>query len=98
MKYFAIFDKKAGMYQENLVSHRTHVEAIRSVQLASQDPKSYLAQFPADFQLCYVGEFHPDTGVVQPASPNGPIIVDEVAALVAQYQMERPVAQKGESK
>lgn len=99
MKYFAIFDKKSGMYQENLVAHRTHHEAIRSVQLAGQDPKSFLSQFPADFRLDFIGDFDPAHGVVTPASQQGPVIVDEVAALLSQYQSERAVSvQKGDSR
>lgn len=82
MKYYAIFDKKSGAYMETMFPARNTAEAIRSVQTTVNDPKTNLYLYPADFQLYLIGDYDPLRGIMEPATPQGPFLVIEVAALV----------------
>lgn len=93
MKYFAIFDKKQGCYQPQIMPIASTAEAIRGMGVMLSEGKGTIAQFPADFQLCMVGEFNINTGVLVPASEKGPIVVDEVAKIYSDYLLGR--AQQG---
>lgn len=62
MKLFAVYDSKAGLYN-NPVYFRSVPEAVRSFSSAAKDPQSGdLMQHPADFTFFHIGEFDQETG------------------------------------
>lgn len=95
MKYFAMFDKKSGAFGSNIFSSTSIPEAVRAVQMALDDGKATLAKFPAEFQLFYIGDFDPMTGIMTPANERGPQFLQEVSSILSDYLLTRATAQKG---
>jgi len=70
MKLFSFLDVKANLFLSPF-SERDTVSALRSFQIASNDPKSTFNKFPDDFCLMELGSFDPQTGTVSLlAAPN----------------------------
>jgi len=63
---FAVFDKKANIYQ-NFFFSRSIADAIRSFTTAVNDPNTQLNQYSDDFELYKVCEIKDDTAIVSNA-------------------------------
>lgn len=91
MKYFCIFDKKNGSYNPQLFAATSIPEAVRMVAMSLEEGKNTLAKFPADFQLYMVGDFEHTTGVMTPATPNGPMMIQEVSQIMSESLLGKAV-------
>jgi len=61
LKLFSVYDRKAGTYGQ-VFSLQTRGVAMRTFQTWVQDPNSFFAKFPDDFELYEIGEFDVQTG------------------------------------
>ena len=68
MVLITIFDKKAEKHGNVYTEVNTAV-AIRSFAEACQNPKSPMAMFANDMELCLVGEYDERTGIIIPKQP-----------------------------
>lgn len=62
MKVFSVNDRKTGF--QNLMLFKTEGAAIRAFAFACKNPQNDFAKFPIDYELCEVGEFNIDEGVL----------------------------------
>lgn len=65
LKMFSIRDSKAEVFNQPWFA-KTHGEAERNFTQLAKDPKSFVSQFPDDFDLYFVGEYNDQTGEVLP--------------------------------
>lgn len=65
LKVYSIRDAKAEIFNPPFYKH-THGEAERDFKKITNDPKSFVNQFPEDFDLYYLGLFDDNTGKFQP--------------------------------
>lgn len=65
MKLFSILDVKAGHFMQPFAEKST-VNAIRSFEIASNEPEQIFNKFPDDFALMELGSFDLNTGVLTP--------------------------------
>jgi len=80
LKAFSLLDTKTGMY--NVPFFLAHEgQAIRSVIDLGQDMNTTVGRHPADFQLCYIGYFDDQTGIM---TPEMPVVYGTVASLLPQ--------------
>lgn len=63
LKVYSIRDAKAEVYNAPFYKG-THGEAERDFRTAVNDEKSFLSQYPDDFDLYYIGDFDQNTGLV----------------------------------
>lgn len=68
--FFAIFDKKAGIY-DHVQSFRSEADAVRAVRslVNSGERGGLISQYPADFELFAVGVFNTVEGVFDSERP-----------------------------
>lgn len=68
--FFAIFDKKAGLY-DHVQAFRSEADAVRAVRsLVNSDSKgSLIAQYPSDYELFRLGDFDQLTGRFNDETP-----------------------------
>jgi len=62
-RMYCVRDRKAGLYW-NPVVERDNVQAIRSFEMACQNPEHQFSKWPGDFELLYMGEFDQEKGTV----------------------------------
>jgi len=89
MKYFVLFDKKNGHYQETIFSATSIADAVRSMGMHLSEGKGMVATYPADYQLCLVGDFDFKTGAMVPPTDRGPIVVQEVSEIMSDALLGR---------
>lgn len=68
MKMFAIRDTKAEGYNTPFFQP-TFGLAERAFKEAAKDEQSMISKNPEDFSLFYLGEFHQDSGLIEPENP-----------------------------
>lgn len=66
MKLYCMFDITIGSYTGNVFQQANNASAIRSCKQAMRDPQTTLAQYPQDYELWELGEFHEVTGDITP--------------------------------
>lgn len=64
---YAVYDRKAQSYLPIFQAQR-EATAVRSFNEALMNPELPLNQYPSDFDLCHLGSFDTDTGVIQPVA------------------------------
>lgn len=67
-KIFSVYDGKIKAFMRPFLEQHTGA-AQRSFELACKQEDSPFAQFPADFVLYEIGNFNPETGVVNAYAP-----------------------------
>ena len=81
-KIYALFDKKAKAY---IYPHffKQHGEAIRALEdtVNESQNQNQVSKHPADFALCYIGDFTDGTGLV--TGLNAPVVIQEAVSLKA---------------
>lgn len=65
MKMFSIRDAKAECFNQPFFS-KTHGEAERNFIQLAKDQKSFVSQFPDDYDLYFVGTYDDQTGTLRP--------------------------------
>lgn len=65
LKMYSIRDIKGAYYNSPFFS-RSHGEAERSFERVTKDPQSTINQYPADYDLYYVGDFDDQTAMITP--------------------------------
>lgn len=68
LQIMAIRDSKASLYQ-HFHTLRSKSEAIRSLQIAVNDPKNMIGQYPSDYELFQIGTIDDESGAVTPMQP-----------------------------
>lgn len=87
LKAFSLLDTKTGMF--NVPFFLAHEgQAIRSVIDLGQDMNTTVGRHPADFQLCYIGHFDDQTGIM---TPEKAIVYGTVASLLPQADQRAPL-------
>lgn len=62
-KIFTIYDSKVESYQSPFTAiHKGY--ALREFENVSNDPKTAIGQYPADYTLFEIGEFNTTTGSI----------------------------------
>lgn len=69
LKIFSVYDRKAGTYGQPFALQSRGV-ALRTFQSWVQDPNSFFAKFPDDFELYEIGVFHQVSGEIVPFKPD----------------------------
>jgi len=64
-RIYSIRDQKGDMYNTPFFN-KTHGEAERNFQELVKDEKSFVAKYPEDYDLYYLGEYDTITGIIQP--------------------------------
>ena len=70
LRLYSIRDRLMGVYLSPFPS-RADVEAVRQVAAAFSDPQmrqTPIVSSPKDYDLCYLGDFDDETGVLHSAS------------------------------
>lgn len=80
-KFYSLFDKKTNSYSDPFLA-KYESDAMRSVQVAFDNPKSPLTRWPADYALVMVAHWDPTTGQLMPTVSGHAEHVLEVVALV----------------
>jgi len=80
LQLYAIFDKKTISFSQPYVYKHVE-EAIRSLKMTLEDPKSLLARHAADYALYLVGHFDQETGRITAPAHNEPSHAIELLAL-----------------
>lgn len=65
-KIYTVRDGKAEIYLDAITLHNTHGEAERAFGLSCQNEKSMISLYPEDYDLWYIGDYDPATGLVKP--------------------------------
>ena len=68
---YAIRDNKVGQYGQPCI-FRNHAEATRSfgdIVGDTANSNNLYAKHPADFSICYIGEFNAETGEISSCIP-----------------------------
>lgn len=71
LKLYSVRDRLMNVYLAPFVA-RADIEAVRQIKSSMDDPqlaKSPLVTNPADYDLCLVGEFDDETGILQASKP-----------------------------
>lgn len=68
LKLYSIFDNKLGAFMRPWVAE-THGMATRLFASNVANPESMMHQYPEDYTLFYIGEFHEETGNVVAVNP-----------------------------
>lgn len=82
MLVFSVLDKAIQAFNTPFYA-RTAAEAIRSFGGLANDPKSNVAQHPADFVLYLLGEYDDNTGLFECAEPRRVVGANELVADVS---------------
>lgn len=79
LNVFSVLDVKAAHYgQPFYMANRASAQRAIAMQL-KQDKQSVISQYPADFQLFFLGTFDDDSGMFNSVSPQFVIGVSELA-------------------
>lgn len=87
-KIYAVYDRKAQYYLPPFTA-RGDAEASRSFTDAVMTSETPISQYPADFDLVRIGEFHLETGVLTPEGIPTLLLNGLVALTDAQRQRSR---------
>lgn len=86
LQVFSVFDMKASHYgQPFFMANRASAQRALQMQLR-QDKGTVLAQYPADFQLYYLGTFDDDAGMFNAVSPQFVIAISELVEVTSNEQ------------
>jgi hypothetical protein len=85
---YAAYDRKAQYYLP-LFQTRSEGEAVRSFTEAVLNPETPLSRYPAEFDLCLLGDMDVETGEIFPKQPVGLIINGLVAMEAAHKERAR---------
>lgn len=89
MKLFAVLDVKANHFQKPFADVST-VSALRGFEVAVNESKSVLNQFPDDFALVELGDFDVNSGKISPLS--NPLNIGNGRSVLRQETMGTPVS------
>ncbi len=79
LNVFSVLDVKAAHYgQPFYMANRASAQRALQMQI-KQDKTSVISQYPADFQLFFLGTFDDDSGMFNSVSPQFVIGVSELA-------------------
>lgn len=76
-KMISLKDNKADLVHPPQF-HKSEIDAFRSIKMALKDPNSFIGQFPSDFSLIHVGDFHEDGTIVQ----HNNVLIRDLSSLV----------------
>lgn len=94
LKVYSIRDAKGEVYNTPFFQ-KTHGEAERSFKQVSNDEKTFIFQYPEDYDLYYLGQFDDQTGVFEPlATPQHML---KAVAVRAQAQVTPQVVKESVS-
>lgn len=68
MQIYLVHDIKANTYGAPLF-FENNVEAIRSLEQATQDSKTQLNKYPSDYNLLHIGHYNKETGTINSQEP-----------------------------
>lgn len=85
MVLITIYDRKAEKHGNVYTEVNTAV-AIRGFAEACQNPKSPMAMFASDMELCLVGEYDERTGIIVPKQPT---VLAKATDYVAKKEVEK---------
>jgi len=63
----AILDTKAGIYDQPRL-FRSNADFIRALQVAAKNPETMFNKFPADYDLCVIGKWSEQDGIMDTSS------------------------------
>lgn len=84
VKIYGIYDRKAMFYKYPSFQ-RSETEARRSLDIGVNTVGTEINRFPTDFELCEVGTFDDEVGVITPHLK--PIIVCSAAEYVREVKV-----------
>ena len=68
LRVFSIRDVKAGIYNPPFFQNNNALASRAFGDLAT-DPQAMISKHPEDYQLFFIGEFFPDSGVLVATAP-----------------------------
>lgn len=81
MKVYTLFDRKVGEYG-GLVTGANNETVIRALR-DGLPPNSTEAKYPGDFEVCYLGEYDPATGLITGSKEGRPVVLGTIKDLLA---------------
>lgn len=79
MRMYSLFDRKMKEFGAVVLGSNDEVTK-RALREGAPQMRGTLKEYPEDFDLYFLGEFEPETGVIVPASP--PLVVENVAIIL----------------
>lgn len=65
---FSVYDSAADRYTDPFVAP-TIEWAIREFRRSANQPGKQISEYPQDYTLFHIGEFNPESGVLEPQVP-----------------------------
>lgn len=92
MRLYGIFDLAASMYVDRVLVLPADASAKRLFQEACTDARSELAKYPRDYELWFLGELDPGSGVI---TSERSLVMSGLEAVGGQLTLDPPQVANG---